>query len=175
MNPSRRALFRGIARGDLKQATVARRPPWALAEAEFVTRCTRCDACIAACPEQLLARGDGGFPEIAFTRAGCDYCGKCAAACAAQALDRVAVDTAFPWVAEIGATCLSQRGVECRICGDACAPRAIRFRPAVRAAARPELDPARCDGCGFCLSVCPEHAITLRVAERAIPPVTVES
>ena len=91
MNPNRRAFFRSIAAGDLRPVAPARRPPWALAEAAFVARCTRCDACITACPEQVLRRADGGYPEIAFTDSGCDFCGECAAVCEPGALDRLRV------------------------------------------------------------------------------------
>ncbi|MCB1735695.1 MAG: 4Fe-4S dicluster domain-containing protein [Gammaproteobacteria bacterium] len=115
MNPSRRAFFRRIAGADHDRGAPVRRPPWALTEAEFVARCTRCDLCVQACPERVLQRGDGGFPEIVFTHGGCDFCAECAAVCEPRALDRDRRGAAFGWVATIGDACLSRRGVECRI------------------------------------------------------------
>jgi ferredoxin-type protein NapF len=57
--------------------------------------------------------------------------------------------------------CLADRGVECRLCGDACEPRAIRFRPARGGIAALALDAAACTGCGECLATCPVGAIGL--------------
>lgn len=66
-----------------------------------------------------------------------------------------------PRVARIGGTCLSFGGVECRVCGDRCGPRAIRFRPLGRGRWFPDLDESLCDGCGECAAPCPVGAVTL--------------
>jgi formate hydrogenlyase subunit 6/NADH:ubiquinone oxidoreductase subunit I len=68
---------------------------------------------------------------------------------------------ARPQIAAVGDACLTLAGVVCRSCGDACEANAIRFAPRLGAVARPELDATRCTGCGGCLSVCPNQAITL--------------
>lgn len=60
-----------------------------------------------------------------------------------------------------GGRCLANRGVECRLCGDACEPRAIRFRLARGGIAALVLDAAACTGCGECLPTCPVGAIEL--------------
>lgn len=70
-------------------------------------------------------------------------------------------ETAGPRVARIGGSCLSFGGVECRVCGDHCGPRAIRFRPLGRGRWFPDLEESRCDGCGDCAAPCPIGAITL--------------
>jgi ferredoxin-type protein NapF len=51
--------------------------------------------------------------------------------------------------------CLARRGVECRVCGDACDARALRLRPAPGGISELSVDSAQCTGCGECLPVCP--------------------
>ena len=137
--------------------------PWALPEGEFLSRCTRCNACIDACPEHIVVRGSGGFPEVDFTRGGCTFCGRCADACAPRALDRAAGE---PWAlkATIAASCLARNRVVCRSCAERCEARAIRFVPALGGAADPVVDLERCTGCGACVAVCPVSAIDVAAA-----------
>jgi ferredoxin-type protein NapF len=66
-----------------------------------------------------------------------------------------------PRVARIGGACLSFGGVECRVCGDHCGARAIRFRPLGRGRWFPDLDEQLCDGCGDCAAPCPVGAVAL--------------
>lgn len=78
----RRHWLRGDAR-----APAPLRPPWALAEPDFVAACTRCDACIGRCPQGVLRRGDAGFPEFRPAGEGCTFCGACVAPCPVGAID----------------------------------------------------------------------------------------
>lgn len=63
-------------------------------------------------------------------------------------------------------TCLALRGVECRICGDACDTGAIRFRPQRGGVARPLLDLAACTACGDCVPPCPVGALSVSPPAR---------
>lgn len=155
-------LRRGFLRGRVRAVAPALRPPWALAEADFLARCSRCDACITACPTSVVVAGEGGFPAIDFSRGECTFCGDCLRSCHPGALSRPVAD-APPWAltAHIGNTCLAQHGVECRVCGEACGEGAIRFRPRPGGVALAELDAARCTGCGACFAPCPVRAISL--------------
>lgn len=74
-----------------------------------------------------------------------------------------------PRIARIGGGCLSFAGTDCRVCGDRCEARAIRFRPLGRGRWFPDLDEAACTGCGDCAGPCPVAAIALipRPAEEA--------
>ncbi len=154
MDPRRRFFFRARP-----AAAAPQRPPGALPEAAFEQACTRCDACIPACPPQVIRRGSGGFPEMDFSRAGCDFCGACQRACTPGAL--AGAPGFGAWKAHISSSCLAQRGVDCRVCGDACDARALRFPPRRGGAPVPVLDLAACTGCGACVSGCPAQAIQL--------------
>ena len=67
----------------------------------------------------------------------------------------------LPWslAVEIAGSCLANRGVVCRSCGEACDEGAIRFRLRVGSAAEPQVEQAACTGCGYCVSVCPVQAL----------------
>lgn len=164
MSVSRRSFLRGRT-----SAPAPIRPPWSLPEAAFVSACTRCDACVTACPSRIIARGDGGYPVVDFSRGECTFCGDCGRACAPKALDRDAVAGAAPWALapQVGASCLAAHDVVCRTCGDTCPTRAIRFPPLLGRAAQPFVDATHCTGCGACVSACPVAAVALAAV---LPP-----
>lgn len=137
------------------------RPPWARLEADFLDTCTRCDACVGACPEGIVRRGGGGYPEISFAGGACTFCDACVAACAPGALVRD--PSRAPWTirAVIASSCLSATGIACRVCGEHCEAGAIRFALAVGGIARPTVDAAACTGCGACVAPCPVSAIEI--------------
>lgn len=64
----------------------------------------------------------------------------------------------------ISPACLARRGVECRVCGDACDSGALRFAPQRGGIAQPVLDLARCTRCGDCVGPCPVGAISVAAA-----------
>jgi ferredoxin-type protein NapF len=152
---------RGFLRGKVRTARAPLRPPWALAEAEFLTRCTRCRNCAVICPTKIIELRNG-MPEVNFTAAGCTFCGECARVCMPVALRKD--DGKRPWhlLARIGDACIAGQGVECRICGEHCDETAIRFPPRVGAPPAPEVDAGRCTGCGACVAPCPALAIVVR-------------
>ena len=160
MDIKRRSFLRGRITGPTQAAS---RPPWAVEpDALFTARCTRCGDCVRACPRQVLKTGDGGFPTIDFAEAGCSLCGDCAKSCKTGAIDPAASPIAFVWRVRIDERCLNRRGVECRVCGDACETRALRFLPARGGIAQLQVDTAACTGCGDCVAVCPVGAVDLR-------------
>lgn len=139
------------------------RPPWALPEAAFTDCCTRCNDCLGACPEQIIVTGDGGFPSIDFKRGECTFCGECVKACQPRALVRSS-ETQPAWAthkAVIGTNCLPARGVECRVCEDYCAARAIRFSPRLGGCPLPVIEAEKCTACGACIAPCPVSAISI--------------
>lgn len=157
VDASRRGFFRGKPR---PKAEI--RPPWALPEIEFTDRCTRCNDCLSACPEQIIVTGDGGFPTVDFSRGECTFCGDCVTACKPDALITKAEQAPWAYKALIGPSCLPLKGVECRVCGDYCDARAIRFIPRLGGSPLAEIDPEKCTACGACVAPCPVNALTIR-------------
>lgn len=164
MDLSRRRFF-----GSRLPRVAPFRPPWSVLEGGFVDACSRCDDCVKACPTGLLKRGDGGFPVADFGAAACTFCGDCANVCKTGA---IASDTSrAPWqfVIRIGEGCLAYQRVECRVCGEVCEARAIRFPLAAGGVPRPEVDGSACSGCGACLAPCPVSAIERVAREVTLP------
>lgn len=141
------------------------RPPWTTASITDV--CTRCERCVEACPENVLFRGDGGFPQIRFTGEGCTLCGECAGACPEPVFELTR--QAFPWRAVIQDHCLAKANIHCSTCRDACETSAIRFPPKLGHVAVPEVTLEDCTGCGACVAVCPEDAIGLEAPQTENP------
>jgi ferredoxin-type protein NapF len=158
-DPSRRQFLRG----DVTACRSPLRPPWAMPERHFTAMCTRCEACVNACEQGVIAIGSGGFPEMVFARAGCTFCGACLTACEPRALHASAAEPRTAWsaIAAVAPACLAANGIVCRACAEVCEPRAIGFRllPAGRAVVR--IDGDACTACGACLAVCPVAALTI--------------
>lgn len=161
MNQSQQAR-RAFLRGSFSQPYSGIRPPWA--HTNFSDLCTRCNDCIEACEENIITKGDGGFPTIDFSRGGCTFCGKCGDADSCNAFDKA---SEIPWNNQITINneCLSAKGIVCRACGEICESRAIRFELKPGGIAEPKVDTENCNGCGFCIPVCPGNAIHMEINE----------
>lgn len=160
---SRKQFLRGQFRGELPL-----RPPWALAEADFIDTCTRCNDCISACPQQIIKPGSGGFPEVDFSAAGCDYCEECTQACSQGALTLSSQNPPslqnIPWQQriELKPGCLAEQGIVCCSCGEVCEHEVIRFKPQLGGRSQIQIDTTTCDGCGECVSVCPVQSLQIK-------------
>lgn len=157
MDVSKRRFLRG------SRVETELRPPW-LAEPDlFIDNCTRCGKCMELCPEHILCAGDGGFPLVEFGLGGCTFCGECTTACEANLFieNRDSEIPAWAHKASVGDNCLTNLGVMCRSCEDACEPRAIRFPLAAGVVPGPVIDDGLCTGCGACVRPCPEQAISI--------------
>nr|WP_298687506.1 ferredoxin-type protein NapF [uncultured Dongia sp.] len=164
---SRRAFLTGQSAATMATAkSHAPRPPWTLPESAFAAACTGCGECVTACPEGILYIDDSKLAAVDFRRGGnlCTFCGACAAICAEPAfLVATAREAEAPWHlrAAIGEACLTHAGVMCQSCKDACGDGAIRFVYGASRIPGPDIDLARCTGCGACAAPCPAEAITI--------------
>lgn len=186
----RRALLAGLVLGGcaaalghaapaLSRPEGVLRPPGALPEPEFLAHCVRCGLCAAACPTNTLqpawlASGALGMfsPVVTPARGFCDpACHACSRACPTAAIRRLGDERTF---AKIGTAevlrdhCLAWAGKKrCLVCDEVCPYDAITLKPEPGyTVGVPHVDPARCAGCGFCETHCPE---TIRPAgEKAM-------
>ena len=150
-------------RGNITGRDMPVRPPWALAEARFTARCTRCGDCLDACPTDILYKGRGGFPQVDFSRGECLFCAECTDICTPAAL--LKSPGRAPWTLKVSLdteTCIAFQGVECQACADPCEPRAIRMRPRIGGVALPAIDLSTCTGCGACYAPCPVQALRIQ-------------
>ncbi|MTH46595.1 ferredoxin-type protein NapF [Intestinirhabdus alba] len=159
---SRRGLFRAFVTAAQQSAPEARAaipvhplPPGALPDAQFRARCTRCDSCISACPMGIVNRHEDGFPELRIEYASCDGCGLCISSCPAGALQPLPrFDTGLR--PAFGNGCVNPVRA-CRQCVDVCPQQAC----VIGEAGVPQIDDARCNGCGECLVQCHAGAVKL--------------
>jgi len=144
------------------------RPPGALPEAEFLARCTRCDACVAACPKWAVRKAGAelgprmaGTPIILPDEQPCWLCKDmpCIPACEPGALAPLAspADARMGTIAIRMDACYAAQGSICETCAERCPVRPEAIRVAFGQA--PELSLERCTGCGVCAWLCPARAI----------------
>ena len=133
--------------------------PWVIDAEQFLEKCTQCADCISVCPENILIKGDGGFPNIDFDLGECDFCGKCAEVCKEPIFTAI---TESPWQkkAIINQTCLANESIYCRSCAESCEAQALTFRIGISAV--PKIDNDLCTGCGACVAPCPTKSIQIK-------------
>ncbi|MDM8562072.1 ferredoxin-type protein NapF [Candidatus Marithioploca araucensis] len=151
-------------RGDFSGKQQPLRPPWSPSETEFTTKCERCGECIKVCPEGILEKGRGGFPQVNFKRGECTFCGLCADHCPNNVLQRI--ENIPPWQikAYIETNCLAKQGVICLTCRENCELKAIQLP--LSPVAVPIVNLEECSGCGACYQICPVTAITIRLMDK---------
>lgn len=136
------------------------RPPGALDEAEFLSRCSRCGRCIKVCPSNCirsmpLSSGPALFltPHIIAREARCELTQHCQQVCPTGAIARTPISDVVMGIAEIDRSqCLGwAHGKLCLLCQEQCPQHAIDSDDKDRPTVRPEL----CVGCGACENGCP--------------------
>ncbi len=171
MDFSRRLLFRGR----VKAASSVQQPnvnmPWAVSSEVFLDQCTRCGKCAEACPEQVIIKGDGGFPSVDFNLGECTFCGECSAVCnepifkklSERPWNQIAVinDADDATAVSLEGACMVQKGIVCQSCKDVCDVRAITMKYNSASMPEPIIGSDLCTGCGACVSVCPTSAINI--------------
>lgn len=145
-----------------------RRPPGAVPESRFLTLCTRCDACVDACPHEAVhtyvaTAGDlARTPVMRPDRRPCHMCEgfPCAAACETGAL--VVPETHLVRLGRVRIAedrCFTFQGPECGACARLCPGglSALRMR-----GTRPSIDDS-CVGCGICIEACPTTPAAIEI------------
>lgn len=154
---NRRQLLRGNFNANAQSEI---RPPWSKEESLFIDLCRRCNACIEACPENIITIGSGKFPTLDFEKGECSFCHQCVDACQHSVFDTI---KKHPWHIKIAIkdNCLSKIGVICRSCTEVCDQGVIKFSLQMGGVPNIELETDRCNGCGACVGICPKSAIAL--------------
>lgn len=157
--------FVAMVENKVREATKRRvlRPPGAVEEISFLTKCTRCDDCITACHQYAIkhaAEFDGlavGTPVIVPNETPCYLCNDfpCITACKEEALLTVNKEDVRMGLAAINIErCHRWKGIDpmCDYCFDRCPLKGSAIYLDDKG---PEIDDKRCAGCGICEYVCP--------------------
>ncbi|WP_457665667.1 4Fe-4S binding protein [Thiolapillus sp.] len=163
-----RGVTKEASRRARKRASNWLRPPFAIDELEFLLACTRCKACIDACPHDVIFplpanRGVTvvATPALDLLNRGCHLCDDwpCVAACEPKALfraepeeeDKMAMNLPKLALVHIDASaCLPYKGPECGACASSCpVPGALLWD-----GQRPRIDADKCPGCALCREAC---------------------
>jgi ferredoxin-type protein NapG len=159
-----------IGLGTLKplSAEALVRPPGGQDEDALLAGCIRCEKCVEACPEKVIAMAhvEDGFinvrtPVMNFKDGYCTWCDydaggspRCVDVCPTAALclpDGATPENTILGVAKINTDwCLAYRLKGCRICVDACPYEAIYQDENLM----PHVKEDVCNGCGACYEAC---------------------
>ncbi len=156
-----------------KRKTSPFRPPGALAESEFLSKCIRCRRCGQVCPNETIKYFDtldpvmSGTPFFVPREKGCILCMKCNNTCPSGALEPISENPdAILSKVKIGKAvvdkniCNSFNGFVCGVCVFACPYTNIAIwgdtweQPVVT---------DKCVGCGLCEQACIHYPQAIRV------------
>ncbi len=177
-----RGAAKEASRRARKRASRWIRPPFAIDELEFLLACTRCKACIEACPHEVIFTLSAtlgatvmGTPALDLLHRGCRLCDgwPCVNACEPGALTLPEMEheaeTPLPRLARVHIeprNCLPYQGPECGACAASCpVPGALLWD-----GPRPRIAPERCSGCARCREACiagPKAMIVTAMEEPA--------
>ena len=170
MDAARRQFLRGgfltgqgRAQIDRLENPLGPSPPWHQDRLKTEI-CSACEhPCVTACEADIIRLHPTGhrlasLPYLCFDEGGCTFCGACVAACPMDlGEERKNAQVRIGTAVLQRAACLAWEGVVCMSCKFACTPRAIQTDDRNR----PSICKDTCTGCGMCVTVCPNQAITI--------------
>ncbi len=178
--PGRRAVLQMFGLGALlaflgqsgqaeSTAASAIRPPGAVPEPLFLSRCLRCGLCMEICPTNMLQPESLGhglaahFAPVAVPRIGpCEPdCNGCTRVCPSGAIRILDLEEKM-W-AKMGTAYIERRKClawnydrSCLVCDEVCPYGAVELRPQDGLNVHvPFVSARKCTGCGFCENACP--------------------
>jgi MauM/NapG family ferredoxin protein len=186
-------LMYGKGRSQDPAGKVGLRPPGAVLEEEFLSRCIRCFRCGDACPNRAIVAlnevngadfsrtpkpAERGTPMIFPRRQACMLCVDvetdellCTAACPTGALQLVKKDAEdIQDRVDMGTAhvdtniCYSFNGASCGVCVRACPFEGEALKAGFFE--RPVIDPAFCVGCGLCERACIRYPQAITIEGR---------
>ncbi len=155
-------LFPKIAK---RKMTPSILPPGATPK--FAETCTRCYACIAVCPTQIIKIKKGGtlgelaMPELCFDGGACEeFCTRCTQVCPTGAIrelsEKAKRHTKIGEAKIDKKACLAWEDNEyCMVCDEFCPYSAVDTETKENGIACPVMKPDLCRGCGACEENCP--------------------
>jgi len=134
------------------------RPPGALPEREFLSRCIKCQKCQEVCPTDAITPvlvtediAGVGTPRLAFHQGYCDLCMKCVEICPTGALEPIKKESVRLGVAQVDRQrCVAWVWRGCTRCQQLCPLDAIVLDDNQR----PIVESSKCNGCGLCAYIC---------------------
>lgn len=154
---------RNFFRGKKTSTPPAIRLPWVISEQHFIDGCTQCGDCVKSCEENIIINGDGGFPQIDFSKGECSFCHDCIDVCKQPLFIGEKHNNQNAWQLDIkiNSSCLAMNQIVCQSCQDICEPEAISFKYLHSKTPQPQIELEQCTNCGACVSICPQTAIEL--------------
>jgi len=153
---------RNLLRGHINSNQTPNYLPWLKSADKFYAECTRCYDCVEVCAENIIIKGDGGYPSIDFKQGECSFCRKCVQSCGQDLFHQTSNHPPWRNKAQISTQCLATQNISCQSCQDSCESRAIKFDYQLGAIPHPKINLENCTGCGACVSVCPNWAISIK-------------
>lgn len=164
----------------LRERHVPLKPAGAKSVSRFDSRCTACQLCVSACPEQVLRPSTGLatllHPEMHFDKGFCrPDCTRCSEVCPTGAI--LSIDVPQKTSVSVGhavtdpALCLLAQGVNCDACSRHCPTGAIQVFPGNGNPPHPvvTVNESVCLGCGACEYYCPVRPVSaIYVEGRAV-------
>ncbi|OUS25952.1 ferredoxin-type protein NapF [Thalassotalea sp. 42_200_T64] len=157
---------RNFLRGRKVRQVATFRLPWITSESQFLKDCSQCGDCLSVCEENIIVKGNDGYPQIDFSKGECTFCGKCVDSCSEPLFKTDRTDKAWPSHFNIKDNCLAKSDVYCQSCRDVCDARAITFSYSNGAIAQPQINQQACNSCGACIQTCPTDSTELLLIQE---------